>query len=245
VIGNHMTRPTSWVGVWQTKTIIETKNARRMLIEGNVIENVWASAQVGFGLLLKSENQSGTAPWSQSSDITVRYNRIRNVGSGINIAANPGSYAAVPAARISVYDNTIDNLGISPYLGDGIPLQILGGTSDVLVAHNSWSNAGNQAISFDGGATTRTVIHSNVIPSGVYGVKGSGMAAGTSTLNYYAPGGVFSYDAIPGADCAYYPATTSCPSSVPSSPGLGYDSRTIGADMSKVTGATSGAIVSP
>jgi uncharacterized protein YjdB len=245
IIGNHITRPSSWSGVWQTKTIIETKNARRLLLEGNVIENVWASGQVGFGLLLKSENQNGSAPWSQSTDFTVRYNRIRNVGSGINIAANPGSYPAVPAARIAVYDNTIENLGNSPYIGDGIPLQILGGTSDVLIAHNSWSNAGNQAISFDGGATTRTVIHSNIIPSGVYGVKGSGTAGGTSTLNYYAPGGVFSYDVIPGTDCAYYPATTSCPSSIPASPGLGYDARTIGADMTKINAATSGVIVAP
>ena len=101
------------------------------------------------------------------------------------------------------------------------------------------------AVSFDGGATTRTVIHSNIVPNGNYGVKGSGTASGTSTLNYYMPGGVFSYDAIPGADCAYYPSTTSCPSSIPASPGLGYDARTIGADISKVNGATSGAIVSP
>jgi uncharacterized protein YjdB len=245
IIGNHITRPASWSGVWQTKTIIETKNARRMLVEGNVIENVWASGQVGFGLLLKSENQSNTAPWSQSTDLTLRYNKIRNVGSGINIAANPSTNAAVPAARISIYDNTIDNLGNAPYIGDGVPLQILGATSDVLVAHNSWSNAGNQAISFDGGATTRTVIHSNIIPSGLYGVKGSGMASGMSTLNYYTPGGVFSYDVIPGTDCAYYPATTSCPSSIPSSPGLGYDARAIGADMSKVNAATSGVIVAP
>ena len=245
LIGNHITRPTSWNGVWQTKTIIETKNARRMLIEGNVVENVWASAQVGFALLLKSENQNGAAPWSQSTDLTVRYNRIRNAGSGINIAANPGSYPAVPAARISVYDNAVENIGNSPYTGDGIALQILGNTSDVLIAHNSWGNTGNAAVSFDGPAETRTVIHSNIIPNGSYGAKGSGMASGTSTLNYYMPGGVFSYDAIPGADCAYYPATTSCPSSTPSSPGLGYDARTIGADMSKINGATNGVIVSP
>lgn len=245
VIGNHITRPTSWAGVWQTKTIIETKNARRMLLEGNVIENVWADAQAGFAILLKSENQSGTAPWSQSTDITVRHNLIRNVGSGFNIAAKPGWADAVPAARISVVDNVIENLGRSPYTGDGIPLQILGGTYDVLVAHNSWSNTGNMAVSFDGGATTRTVIHSNILPHGWYGVKGSGTATGTGTLTVYAPGGVFSYDVMAGGDCAYYPATTSCPSIIPSSPGPGYDARTIGADRSKVSAATSGVVVNP
>jgi len=245
LIGNHITRPMSWSGVWQTKTIIETKNAKRMLIEGNVIENVWASAQVGFGLLLKSENQEGTAPWSQSADITVRYNRLRNMGSGINIAANGGYTSAVPAARISVYDNSIDNIGVAPYYGDGVPLQILGGTSDVLVAHNSWSNAGLLAISFDVAPTTRTVIHSNVIPTGIYGVKGTNQSTGNSTISYYMPSGVFSYDAIVGGSCGSYPVTTTCPSGLPSSPGLGYDARTIGADASKISAATSGAIVSP
>jgi uncharacterized protein YjdB len=245
VIGNHITRPLSWQNVWQTKTIIETKNARRMLIEGNVIENVWVSAQAGYALLLKSENQSGTAPWSQSSDITVRYNRIRNAGSAFNIAANPGWAPGVPAARISIYDNVISNLGTSPYTGDGIPLQILGGTSDVLVAHNTWSNAGNQAVSFDAGATTRTVIHSNIIPNGMYGVKGGGTGVGYTTINNYMPGGVFSYDVLVGGDCNLYPATTTCPSSMPSSVGLGYDGRTIGADVSKVNAATATAVVGP
>ena len=245
VIGNHITRPSSWNGVWQTKTIIETKNARRMLLEGNVIENVWASAQAGFAVLLKSENQDGSAPWTQSTDITLRYNRIRNVGSGINLAANGGYNAAVLAARISIYDNSIENLGRSPYAGDGIPLQILGATSDILVAHNSWTNAGNQAISFDGSPTNRTVIHSNIIPSGAYGVKGSGQGTGNTTINYFMANGVFAYDAIVGGDCTAYPATTSCPSSIPTSPGNGYDARTIGADMNKLNSATSGAVVGP
>jgi uncharacterized protein YjdB len=244
VQGNHITRPLSWKGTWQTKTIIETKNARRMLMEGNVIENVWPDAQAGYALLLKSENQSGTAPWSQSTDITVRYNIIRNVASGINLAASPGWATTVPAARLTVVDNSITNLA-APYGGDGIPLQILGGIYDGIIAHNSWSNAGNQAISFDGGATTRLVIHSNVLPNGAYGVKGSGTGTGTSTLSVYAPGGIFAYVTMVGADCTSYPATTTCPSSIPSSLPLGYDARTVGANMSQVNAATAGVVVAP
>jgi hypothetical protein len=115
----------------------------------------------------------------------------------------------------------------------------------VLVAHNSWSNAGNQAVSFDGAPTVRTVIHSNVLPHGFYGVKGSNTGIGTGTLNYYAPGGVFAYDVLVGGDCTYYPSTTSCPGSIPSSLSPGYDARTIGADRTKVNAATSGVIVNP
>ena len=75
--------------------------------------------------------------------------------------------------------------------------------------------------------------------------KGSGTATGTGTLNVYTPGGVFAYDVLSGGDCTYYPATTSCPSAIPSAPGLGYDARTIGADKAKVTAATNGVIVGP
>jgi uncharacterized protein YjdB len=243
VIGNHITRPQAWKGVWQTKTIIESKNARRMLIEGNVIENVWPDAQVGFAVLLKSENQSGGAPWTQTTDVTVRYNLIRNVGSGFNVAANPGSYPAVPAARIDIYDNQVSNLGL--FGADGTPLQILGNVADMIVAHNAWSNAGLMAISFDGGANSRLVIHSNVIPTGAYGVKGSGTGMGNSTLTAYAPSSVFAYDVIVGGDCSLYPTTTMCPSTAPASPSNGYDGRAIGPDMSKVSSKTASTVVAP
>ncbi|MBW8770388.1 MAG: Ig-like domain-containing protein [Gemmatimonadetes bacterium] len=243
VIGNHITRPQAWKGVWQTKTIIESKNARRMLIEGNVIENVWPDAQVGYAVLLKSENQSGGAPWTQTTDVTVRYNLIRNVGSGFNIASNPGAYPAVPAARISIYDNQITNLGL--FGADANPLQILGNVADMLVAHNSWSNTGSMAVSFDAAANQRTVIHSNIVPNGSYGVKGSGTGIGTSTLTQYAPGSVFAYDIVVGADCKLYPSTTMCPSTAPASPSTGYDGRAVGPDMSKVSAKTSAVVVGP
>jgi hypothetical protein len=243
VIGNHITRPQAWKGVWQTKTIIETKNARRMLLEGNVIENVWPDAQAGYAVLLKSENQNGSAPWTQSTDITVRYNIIRNVGNGFNIAANPGAYPAVLAARMTIVDNQITNLGL--FGADAIPLQILGNVADLIVAHNAWSNAGNQAISFDAAATTRLVIHSNVIPNGAYGVKGTGTGIGSSTLSTYAPGGVFAYDVIPGADCSLYPYTTMCPSAAPASLTGGYDGRTIGPNTSQLSSSTNAVIVGP
>ena len=243
VIGNHITRPQAWKGVWQTKTIIETKNAKRMLLEGNVIENVWPDAQVGFAVLLKSENQSGGAPWTQTADVTVRYNVIRNVGSGFNLAATPGANPAVPAARITIYDNQVSNLGL--FGADGTPLQVLGNVADVLVAHNTWSNAGLMAISFDAQANQRLVVHSNVIPNGAYGVKGSGTGIGNTTLSAYAPGSVFAYDVIVGGDCKLYPTTTTCPSTAPTSPANGYDGRAIGPDMSKVSSKTAATIVAP
>ena len=136
--GNHLMRPLAWKGVWQAKNLFETKHAKRLLLEGNVLENNWADAQAGFAILIKSVNQQNDNPWTQSADLTIRYNRIRNTGSAFNLSGTGGD--GLPdqrAARVTVHDNFIENVNVSPYNADGIAWQMLNGISDVAVFHNT------------------------------------------------------------------------------------------------------------
>jgi len=266
--GNHITRPTSWKGVWQVKNLIELKHARRMLIEGNVIENTWLDGQVGFAFVAKSENQNLDTPWTETSDITIRYNRIRNVGSGFNIAANPSGTAAVPASRFVITDNVMENVGNAPYTGDGRIFQFLGGVADVVTMHNTMVGAagGNSATIYFGALPTlpRLVVHSNVFAHANSGIKGDSYAEGTATLNVYAPTALVTNNAIAdGGEASAYPANNFFPATLanvgfvdinsgnyrlsPSSPyaGKGYDGREIGADMNQVDAATRNTVVAP
>lgn len=266
--GSHITRPSSWKGVWEAKNLIETKHVRRLLIEGNVIENVWQDGQVGFAFVMKSENQNYDTPWTQSTDVTVRYNRIRNVGGGFNIAANPSGAPAVPAARFVITDNIMENVGNAPYTGDGRPFQFLGGLADMVVMHNTIVSAsgGNSAIISFGQLPTvqRLVVHSNVLHHGSYGVKGAGFGEGTATLNAYASGALFTNNAIANGGTTsayptnnYFPATLGALGFVDLSGGnfrlgagssylgKGYDGRDIGADINQVESRTNGAVVAP
>jgi hypothetical protein len=268
VRGNHITRPSSWKGVWQVKNLIESKHARRLLIEGNVIENTWQDAQVGFAFVLKSENQDWDTPWTQTTDVTVRYNRIRNVGSGFNIAANPSGAPAVPAARFVITDNVMENVGNAPYTGDGRLLQFLGGVSDVVTMHNTMVNAsgGNSASIYFGALPTlpRLVVHSNVFTHANSGFKGDSYGEGTATLNTYAPGSLVTNNAIAdGGEASAYPINNYFPSTLGSMGfvdinsgnyrlsassqylGKGYDGRDIGADMNQVDALTRNAVVAP
>jgi len=268
VRGNHITRPSSWKGVWQVKNLIESKHARRLLIEGNVIENTWQDAQVGFAFVLKSENQDWDTPWTQTTDVTVRYNRIRNVGSGFNIAANPSGAPAVPAARFVITDNVMENVGNAPYTGDGRLLQFLGGVSDVVTMHNTMVNAsgGNSASIYFGALPTlpRLVVHSNVFTHANSGFKGDSYGEGTATLNTYAPGSLVTNNAIAdGGEASAYPINNYFPSTLSSMGfvdinsgnyrlsassqylGKGYDGRDIGADMNQVDALTRNAVVAP
>jgi hypothetical protein len=265
--GNHIMRPASWKGVWQAKNLIESKHARRMLIEGNVIENTWADAQAGFAFVMKSENQNWDTPWAQTTDITIRYNKIRNVGSVFNLAANPSGAPAVPAARFVVTDNVIENVGVGQFGGDGRAFQLLPGLSDIVVMHNtivSASGSNPATMYLAGGGISRLVIHSNVLHHGAAGVKGDSRSEGTSSLNTYAPGALYSNNAMAyGGSTSEYPANNWFPGTLAdigfvnlaggdyrisgTSPyaNKGFDGRNIGADIDQVNALTRNAVVGP
>ena len=266
--GNHITRPLSWKGVWQVKNLLETKHAVRVLIEGNVFENNWVDAQAGFAILFKSENQNNDNPWTTSSDITVRYNRIRNTGNAFNLAANPSGMPAIPAQRIVITDNVLENIGVGSFTGSGHSLQLLGDLRDVVMRHNTVTSAGA-----GGGFAVmlgslpqvqRLVVHSNILMRGGFGIKGGGTTEGTVSLNHFAPGYLVTNNAIVGSNAqGAYPANTWWTTSLSgigfanlsggdyhlsgSSPyvGKGYDGREIGADIDQVNAQTAHAVVAP
>jgi hypothetical protein len=265
--GNHITRPVSWKGVWQVKNLFESKHSKRVLIEGNVFENNWQDAQNGFAFVLKSENQTGGTPWTQTADMTIRYNRIRNVGEVFNMAGNPATTTAVNAARFVITDNIIENVGVSPYTGEGRTFQILPKLSDVVVMHNTIMSANGTspaAVYFGGGGQARLVMHSNIFHHGSWGVKGDATGAGTASLAKFAPGYLFTNNAIAnGGTASAYPANNYFPGAF-SNLGFvnltggdyrlatsstyrnkGYDGRDIGADINTVNSMTSKAVVGP
>src|SRR5207244_12647765 len=48
---NYFFKPTSWRGVWAAvKNLFELKNARRVLVEGNIFENNWIASQAGCAI---------------------------------------------------------------------------------------------------------------------------------------------------------------------------------------------------
>jgi hypothetical protein len=265
VRGNHITRPLAWKRKWQVKNLFETKNVRRLLVEGNVIENNWADAQTGFAFVLKSENQDGSAPWSTSSDLTVRYNRIRNTGSVFNLSgmgSNPAK--VVPAARFLITHNVAEAINVGPYQAEGVAFQLLTGLTDAVITHNTIinQNATAAGVVMDGAPMQRLVMHSNVFQGGPYGVHGGGAGSGMGALKRYAPGGVFRRNVIVGVDCSVYPGETSCPrrmteagfvdalkgnfrAGVGALRNRGFEGGDIGADIDRVEAATRGAVVAP
>src|SRR6266568_1010251 len=141
VRGNYFFKPTAWRGVWAAvKNLFELKNARRVLIEGNIFENNWLAAQAGWAVQFTVRNQDGTAPWSTIEDVTFQKNIVRHASSGVNILAADDPNPSQTMKRVLVRDNLFDDINGTTWGGNGRLFQILGyagGSTDLVIEHNS------------------------------------------------------------------------------------------------------------
>jgi hypothetical protein len=104
------------------KNHFELKSGIRVLFEANLLENCWGGfSQTGFSILLTPINQSGMCPKCSVTDITIRYNRIRNV-SGVMEVANPFAQdraVAIDGGRYSIHDLVVDSVHAQDWKGRG------------------------------------------------------------------------------------------------------------------------------
>src|SRR5439155_2285099 len=175
---NHLAKPLAWkVGHptyegthWTVKNLFELKNARRVLVDGNVFERNWADAQVGFAILFTPRNQDGSAPWSAVQDVTFSDNIVRHTGSGINMAGRDETWpsGSQQTMRILIRNNLFVDVDGSTWGGDGRLFQILHGTANVLIEHNTAFQSANPIVA-DGAPNPGVVYRNNVMPHNAYG----------------------------------------------------------------------------
>jgi hypothetical protein len=137
---NHFFKPWQWMsgnvpfqgGVSGDPFIVrhhlEFKNAIRVLIENNLMENVWGGfAESGHAILLTPKNQhtrsgDNICPLCQVTDVTIRYAHVIHAGGGIAMATARsgnkmgGGGAALAGARFSIHDVVIDDIS-RKYIG--------------------------------------------------------------------------------------------------------------------------------
>jgi hypothetical protein len=207
---NHFKKPLAWKTPargksWSVKNLFELKNARRVLVEGNVFENNWVNAQSGFAILMTVRNQEGHAPWSVVEDVKFVNNVVRHSASGIYILGHDDNGPSESAKRIHIANNLFDDIGGAAWGGGGTLLQLIGGASDVVVDHNTAFHTYN-VIMAEGPVHPRFVFSNNIVQQNQYGIIGTGAGPGLPTLSTYFPGAVVIGNVIVGGDESSYPA---------------------------------------
>ncbi len=218
---NHFGKPLSWkqgepgfAGTsWAIKNLFELKNARRVLIDGNVFENNWAEAQSGFAILFTVRNQDGAAPWSVVEDVTFTNNVVRHAGSGVNILGRDDLRASGPAQRILVRNNLFLDIGGPRWGGGGRLFQVLAGAAGVVIDHNTALQAGSILFA-ERGPHNGFVYRNNIAPDNQQGITGTGTSPGRATLFEYFPEAVVRRNVIAGGPAALYPDDNFFPASL-------------------------------
>ncbi len=181
---NFIWTPASWKGVWTKKNLIETKNAQRLLVEGNILDGSWTDGQVGVGVVFKSANQSGRCTWCASRDITLRYNVIRHVAQSLALTGREGNPYPVGErlARVLVEQNVFEELQVAPYLGDARAFLLVNNGSDLTVRRNTWDAVPGAMLTFITFGTppgaTNFIFEQNITTMGRYGMLGQKVPEG-------------------------------------------------------------------
>ncbi len=205
---NSCVKPLAWkkddpsfAGIpWTVKNLFELKNARRVLIEGNVLENNWVHAQNGTGILFTVRNQSGTAPWSAVQDVTMINNRLRNSPTGFVVMGYDSPNQSQQTQRFLIRNNLFEQV-------ERMGFYITWGADDIEIDHNTFVPTNylpfimtglkghDAAGKVDGIPCRRFKLTNNIFGFGRYG---PGVDGGQNTLAEAFPDGIFASNLLVG-----------------------------------------------
>src|SRR5689334_14155353 len=193
-----MTDP-SYAGIhWSVKNLLEIKMGRNIIIDGNVMENSWGDAQIGYAVLFTVRNQDGKAPWATIGNVSFTNNTVKNSEQGFQLLGKDSPNVSQHATGVTITNN----------LFTGISNRFLTMTDypNVTLSHNTHFQGGN-IMSLYGEPSPGFVYTDNITnraPNG-YGIFGDSAGEGNPALARYAPGVSIKRNVIIGANASVYP----------------------------------------
>jgi hypothetical protein len=240
---NYIVTPISWKGVWTKKNIFELKSARRVLLEGNVLDGSWSDGQTGFAVVLKVANQSGSCTWCTTSDVTIRKNIIRNVGAGFSIMGKQGGSPNPVGAlldRLLIEHNVVENVNAAPYLGEARMVSVMNDVQNMAIVRNTMTAPGalQQFLNLASvPAGTNFLFEQNIVSYGNYGFFSSWYGIGESSMKGFNGTKSFASVVIIGNARSGYP-NAQFVSTLAAAQATGF-----GASSAQVTAATAGVVI--
>ncbi len=217
----HMFKPLAWKGTSiVVKNLFELKNARRVLVVNNLMENHWANqGQSGASVLFTVRNQDGDNPTAVIEDVEFRGNRVVNSSGGFNIYASDNINPSDNMKRLYIHDNIVnvngkdlnDNYGLTQravQIGQGDTNK---SSLDLVLDHNTFiieSLATSNSMYLGAGTAkhSRTNIRNNLFEAVTSGVGADSQVEGNAALNSALEAGYsFEGNALVGRNSAVHP----------------------------------------
>ena len=212
---NHLFKPLRWkvgdssyAGIhWTVKNLLELKMGRNVVIDGNVLENSWGDAQIGYAVLFTVRNQDGKAPWAIIENVTFTNNVVKNSEQGFQLQGKDWPNVSQQARELKISNNL--------FTGISNRFLTMAGYHDVTFSHNTHFQNGN-IMTLHSEPSSGFVYRDNITvrsPKG-YGIHGDGVGEGTAALTRWAPGSVVRSNLFIGAQPNGYPPQNAFPANV-------------------------------
>ncbi|HEU0251613.1 MAG TPA: hypothetical protein VFR12_01190, partial [Pyrinomonadaceae bacterium] len=115
---NYLFKPLSWkvnhpsyAGVhWTVKNLLEIKMGRNVIIDGNVMENSWGDAQIGYAVLFTVRNQDGRAPWAVIENVSFTNNIVKNSEQGFQLLGKDNLNPSQQCSGLLIKNNLITGI---------------------------------------------------------------------------------------------------------------------------------------
>lgn len=203
ILNNYLFKPLSWKTDhpnyqgkhWTIKNLFELKTGRKILFEGNILENSWADlpiGQSGYAIVLTVRNENGQSPQADVSDVTIRNNIIRHCGSGISISGkDDNNFPSNTSMRIRIENNLFEDINGDKFgdlniygPNDGIFIK-QGKPTDITINHNTVFQTGAISWLYDTCTSikiTNNIFNCTLSKGGYQGIYGPGFARGGSKV---------------------------------------------------------------
>jgi hypothetical protein len=205
ITGNQLSKLWAWWGqAWTVKNLLEFKNAQRVVVDGNILENNWQAGQAGYAVQFTPRNQDGTAPWTIVQQIQFTNNVVRHVAAAIAILGTDNISPSQQTNAITIRNNLFEDVSSARYGGNGWFVLTLG-ASTITVDHNTVFADGSSDLYADVAPSPGFVFTNNIMQNNMWAIMGSGSSPGNGTIAAFFPGSQFLGSIIAGADPASYP----------------------------------------
>ena len=171
---NYFFKPLSWnpgdpsfAGThWVVKNIFELKNARRVVLDGNIFECG------GAAFLYSPRTENRANPWAVVEDVTFTHNIVRHADAGVTMAGHDDPGLGGKGANFTFRDNLFEDIKSTNWPGgSGRLWSMFGGPSNVVIDHNTAFGELAALVFFDGRPlATGFVFTNNIAPPGTYGI---------------------------------------------------------------------------
>ena len=161
---NYFHKPAEWAGRAMIKGTFELKNARRVVVDGNLLEN----GIMTTAFVITVRNQSGSAPWSTIEDVTISNNIVRHANTGINILGTDNEHQSQEAKRIRIVNNLLTDLTPDDPNNSAYFVKI-NGTDSVSVEHNTVQQRG-EILRIYGTQPGNFTFRDNIVQHNAYGI---------------------------------------------------------------------------